>query len=104
MKRNEVVIDGRLLKRRVLRYTPAGTPVIDLLLGHSSIQIEAGGRREARCEIEAVAIGDVAVELSAVKLNQPLQISGFLARHSVSNRKLVLHVVSVETIGGSGQE
>ena len=45
MKRNEVVIDGRLLKRSALRYTPAGIPVVDLLLGHISNQIEAGGRR-----------------------------------------------------------
>ena len=63
MKRNEVVIDGRLLKRSVLRYTPAGTPAVDLLIGHRSIQNEAGSRREARCEIEAVALGDMALKL-----------------------------------------
>ena len=98
--RNEVVIDGRLLKRSALRYTPAGTPAVDLLLGHSSIQSEAGGRREARCEIEAVALGDMAVKLGTAKLNRPLQVSGFLAQRGVGNRKLVLHVVSLDAIGG----
>jgi primosomal replication protein N len=102
VKRNEVVIDGRLLKRSALRYTPAGIPVVDLLLGHSSSQIEDGGRREARCEIEAVAIGGMALELSVQKLNRPLQLSGFLARRSVNNRKLVLHIQSMEAIASGG--
>jgi primosomal replication protein N len=98
---NQVALDARLLKRSALRYTPAGIPAIDLLIGHKSIQIEAGVRREARCEVEAVAIGDVAVKLSAEKLNQPLQISGFLTQRSVKDRKLVLHVVSAATIAGA---
>lgn len=100
MKRNEVAIDGRLLKRSALRYTPAGTPAVDLLIGHSSIQSEAGSRREARCEIEAVALGEMAVRISTAKLNRSLQVSGFLARRSLSNRRLVLHVVSMDVIGG----
>jgi len=100
VRRNEVAIGGRLLKRSALRYTPAGTPAIDLLIGHSSIQSEAGSRREARCEIEAVALGEMAVRLSTAKLNRPLQVSGFLARRSLGNRKLVLHVVSMDVIGG----
>ncbi len=100
MKRNEVVIDGRLLKRGALRYTPAGTPVIDLLFAHRSLQVEAGSRREARCEIAAVAIGELALRLSAAKINQPLQISGFLAQNSIGNRRLVLHAVDAEPIDG----
>ena len=98
MKRNEVVIDGRLLKRSVLRYTPAGTPAVDLLIGHRSIQNEAGSRREARCEIEAVALGDMALKLGTVKLNRSLQVCGFLAQRSLGNRRLVLHVVSIDAI------
>ena len=98
MKRNEVVIDGRLLKRSVLRYTPAGTPAVDLLIGHSSIQSEAGSRREARCEIEAIALGDMALKLGTAKLNRSLQVGGFLAQRSLGNRRLVLHVVSVDAI------
>ena len=101
MKRNEVVIDGRLLKRSALRYTPAGIPVIDLLLAHRSLQVEAGSQREARCEIAAVAIGELAVRLSAARINQPLQISGFLAQHTIGNRRIVLHAVDAEPINGN---
>ena len=107
MKRNEVVIDGLLLKRGTLRHTPAGIPALNLLIGHQSIQIEAGGRREARCEVDAVAIGELAVRLSKHKLNQPLQFSGFLTRHSVKDRRLVLQVVNAESVNngtGSGTE
>ncbi len=98
MKRNEVVIDGHLLKRGTLRHTPAGIPALNLLIGHKSIQIEAGGRREARCEVDAVVIGELAVTLSRQKLNQPLQFNGFLTRHSVKDRRLVLQVVNAELI------
>ncbi len=97
---NQVAIDGRLLKRSALRYTPAGTPAIDLLIGHSSIQTEAGRRCEARCEVEAVALGEMAVRLSTARLNRSLQVSGFLARRSLGNRGLVLHVVSTDVTGG----
>jgi primosomal replication protein N len=104
VKRNEVVIDGLVLKRGTLRHTPAGIPALNLLIGHRSIQIEAGGRREARCEVDAVAIGEIAVRLSQHKLSQPLQFSGFLTRHSVKDRRLVLQVVKAETtISGTGQ-
>ena len=108
MKRNEVVIDGLLLKRGTLRHTPAGTPAINLVIDHRSIQIEAGGRREVRCEVDAVAIGELAARLSKHKLNQPLQLSGFLTRHSVQDRRLVLQVVKAElvnsaTSSGTGQ-
>jgi primosomal replication protein N len=104
VKRNEVVIDGLLLKRGTLRHTPAGIPALNLLIGHQSIQIEAGGRREARCEVDAVAIGELAVTLSQHKLNQPLRFSGFLNRHSVKDRRLVLQVVKAETtVNGTGQ-
>jgi primosomal replication protein N len=103
VKRNEVVIDGRLLKRGTLRHTPAGIPAINLVIGHQSIQIEAGGRREARCEVDAVAIGELAVILSTQKLNQPLQFSGFLTRYSLKDRKLVLNVVKVEPVGNGAE-
>ena len=100
MRRNEVVLDGRLLKRSALRHTPAGIPVIDLVIGHNSIQFEAGSERKTRCEIEATAIGEMALTLGAARLNRWLRMSGFLAQRSVSSDKLALHVVKVELLGG----
>ena len=103
MKCNQFALDARLLKRGVLRHTPAGIPVIDMLIGHKSIQLEAGTRREASCEVEAVAIGDVAVRLNTKKLNQPLRFSGFLMQHSAKDRKLVLHVVNADAVNGDNE-
>ena len=103
MKRNEVVIDGLLLKRGALRHTPAGIPALNLTIGHRSIQLEAGRPREARCVVDAVALGEIAIRLSARKLNEPLRFKGFLTRHSVTDRRLVLQVVDAKA-DGSGTE
>jgi primosomal replication protein N len=98
--RNEAVIDGRLLKRSALRYTPAGIPVVDFVLAHGSVQNEAGARRKVQCDVDAVAIGELAVKIGGMKVNQPLQVTGFLARNSVGNSKLTLHATRLEPAGG----
>jgi primosomal replication protein N len=98
--RNETVVGGRLLKRGALRYTPAGIPVVDFVIAHSSMQSEAGARRKVQCDVDAVAIGELAVRIEATKINQPLQVTGFLARNSVGNRKLMLRAVRVDPVGG----
>ena len=104
MKRNEVVLDGRVVKRGVLRYTPAGTPALNLRLGHRSMQVEAGSSCEVRCEIDAVALGDMALRLSALQVDRGLQVSGFLAQRRIGARNLVLHVVSAEPLATGGRE
>jgi primosomal replication protein N len=101
--RNEAVIDGRLLKRSTLRVTPAGIPVLDFVIAHSSEQSEAGSRRKVQCDVDAVAIGELAVKIEAVKLNQPLQVTGFLARNSVGNNKLTLHANRLQSHGSAHQ-
>ena len=98
VSRNEVVIDGRLLKLGALRRTPAGVPAIDLLISHNSMQTEAGSRRQVRCELDAVALGEAAVSAARLRRNQPLRVNGFLARRSMNNRQLVLHVIASEAI------
>ncbi len=102
MKRNELVIDGRLLKLGALRRTPGGTPAIDFLITHDSVQNEAGASRQVRCELDVVALGAAAVSAAKLKRNQQLRVSGFLARRSVTNRQLVLHVIGTEAIDESG--
>ena len=104
MSRNEVVIDGRLLKLGALRRTPGGTPAIDLRISHDSVQSEAGRRRQVRCEVDAVALGEAAVSAATLRRNQPLRVNGFLARRSVSNRQLVLHVVASRAIDDTDHE
>jgi len=101
--RNEAVIGGRLLKRSAIRYTPAGVPIVDFVIAHSSVQNEAGTKRKVVCDVDAVAVGEMAVSIDRVKINQSLQVKGFLARNSVGNTKLMLRVTSVEP-NGSGTD
>ena len=95
------MIDGLLLKRGALRHTPAGIPALNLTIGHYSIQQQAGRPREVRCEVDAVAIGEIAVRLSKQKLSQPLQFTGFLTRHSLKDRRLVMQVVEAGSSSGT---
>jgi len=45
-----------------------------------------------------VAIVEIAVRIEKVKINQPLQVSGFLARNAVGNTKLMLRATRIEPI------
>ena len=103
MNRNEVTIDCKLLKRGAIRFTPAGVPIFDFVVGHSSMQMEAGSQRKVRCEVEATAIGELATSIGALKLNQPVRISGFLSQSGIGNRKLALHVQKVEALRNGDQ-
>jgi len=98
--RNVAALGGRLLKRGALRYSPAGIPIIDFVIAHSSVQIEAGGRRKVQCDVEAVAVGSLADTIEQVKINQSLQVKGFLARDSMGNTRLKLHATGIELNGG----
>jgi len=102
--RNEAVIGGRLLKRGALRYTPAGIPLIEFVIGHSSVQVEAGIRRKVQCEFEATAVGELAVRMGKFRHDQALQVTGFLARNRVGNRRVMLRATRVEAAAADANE
>ena len=93
-------LSGKLLERGVLRYTPAGIPVIDFRLGHESGQVEAGSPRRVECEMACVALGTVATQLAQWSSGE-LCVSGFLAARSLKNRANVLHVITIEFVEGN---
>jgi primosomal replication protein N len=93
---NEVRLTGQVVTREALRYTPAGVPVVSLVLEHSSQQLEARVPRRVDLEIEATAIGEVAQRLDGVLPGQALRLSGFLAKRSRRSRRVVLHVNEFE--------
>ena len=65
---------------------------LNFRIGHASEQIEAGRRRSIRLEIDGVALGDVAEELSRMPLEGEYSFEGFLALPSKQSRLPVLHV------------
>lgn len=79
-----------------MRHTPAGLPVVEFRLGHTSAQMEAGLLRQVECELAGIALGDTARLLAAASLGDGLMVSGFLAARSLKSRAPVLHVTEIE--------
>ena len=46
---NEVTLSGELVGRELLRYTPAGIPILDARLAHRCEVSQAGHRRQVEC-------------------------------------------------------
>lgn len=78
-----------------LRYTPAGLPRMVFKLHHTSTQREAGMQRQVQCAIPALALGEVAQQVSRLQPGQPVRAEGFLAQRSLKIAQLVLHVDNV---------
>ena len=91
---NEVVLTASLVERKILRYTPAGLPALDLGLHHESDVVEAGQPRKVACDLRAVAIGPLAEQLNRTSIGAELQIKGFLAM-TRNKRALLLHITEL---------
>jgi primosomal replication protein N len=98
--RNEVRIAGELIERAALRHTPAGVPVLNIVLRHESRQEEAGAQRLVTCEMQAVVLGREGELVAAAPLGSGLELTGFLAAKSLRNRQTVLHVTHIEFLEG----
>ena len=97
---NQTRLAGRLLERGTLRYTPAGIPVLEFIVGHASKQVEAETARVVECEMACVAAGTPAKLLTEGKQGDGVVVSGFLAARSLKRRTTVLHVTTIEFVEG----
>lgn len=66
--------------------------MLNFKLSHKSQQVEAGYKRQVECEMNAVAVGDAAVEMSRLQAGQAVSVSGFLNRKNRMSAQLILHV------------
>ncbi|MBU0593909.1 MAG: primosomal replication protein N [Pseudomonadota bacterium] len=98
MSGNRIVLNGKILTIDPLRYTPAGIPALNLTLVHNSRQVEAGMEREVECEVQVVAIGELAQQAARCKVEDGIRIQGFLARKSRKSTQLVLHANKIELL------
>ena len=73
-----------------IRYTPAGIPLLSFVLQHASEQIEAGLKRKVECEVNAVAIGELAK--TNIHIGDKMKAKGFLAKRSAKSTQLVFHI------------
>lgn len=97
---NRLVLTATVEREEVLRYTPAGLPVLEMWLRHHSKQTEAGIERDVNGEIQAVLIGDKARSLSGKMSEKTVTLTGFLCQRSMKNPRLVLHIEYVEFVKG----
>ena len=74
-----------------LRYTPAGIPVINLVLEHESTVTELDTPRQVKLQLKAVAFGTQAETLSRQGLESVCQFHGFLA-NARNGKGLVFHI------------
>ena len=98
MNCNRLELCGEVVQLEVLRYTPAGIPLLSFVLRHLSDQIEAGMGRRVECEVPALIMGELAQQSSRVSAGTQLQVGGFLARRSLKSTQLVLHIDTLKII------
>lgn len=75
-----------------MRYTPAGVPIVEIVLKHSSIQMDGKKPRAVELELEALGFGDIAQHLNEIPEGEAIHLKGFLAPRSKQSFKLVLHI------------
>jgi primosomal replication protein N len=95
---NLLVIQGELLKVEELRFTPAGIPILNMVIGHLSEQVEAGMKRRVECEVNATVMGELAKTCQRLKEGATVNASGFLAKRSFKSTQLVMHINKLEQV------
>jgi len=83
-----------------LRYTPAGLPVVELLLQYAGEVLEAGQARQVNFSLTALALGELAHFLADTPLGAGLKLQGFLAAARKGSSKLILHIQHAERLHG----
>ena len=88
------MLSGVIVRIEPIRYTPAGIPLLSFVLQHASEQIEACLKRKVECEVNAVALGDIAKQ--NIQLGANIDAKGFLAKRSAKSTQLVLHIEQLQ--------
>ena len=94
---NHVELTAGIAEQKAIRYTPAGLPVIDLVLEHASKIQEAGTLRQVHATVKAVAIGSVAERVQTQPIGSVWKFSGFLATPK-NGKNVILHIQEFKTI------
>lgn len=92
MADNRIELSGEVIEREALRYTPAGLPILALRVRHESTQSEAQMPRQVKVEMDAMAAGEIARQMDAVRIGQRVRLQGFLSARSRLSSRIVLHV------------
>ena len=89
-----MLISGVVIGLEPIRYTPAGIPLLSFVLQHASEQIEAGLKRKVECEVNVLAIGELAK--TNIQMHANIKAHGFLTKRSAKSTQLVMHLTNIE--------
>ncbi|MDO5640005.1 MAG: primosomal replication protein N [Neisseria sp.] len=82
-----------------IRYTPAGLPVLDLVLKHESWQLENGQQCLVKFELQAKILGEEALQWQH-RQNTVVEVTGFLAQRSQRFPRPVLRIQNIQEYKG----
>jgi primosomal replication protein N len=95
---NAVTLVGTLANVESLRHTPAGIALLQFTLAHTSVQLEAGFKRQVECEVKCVILGEAATALSRSPAGTPVRVTGFLNRKNRMSAQLILHASNADLL------
>ena len=93
---NQLELAATIAERDVLRYTPAGVPIVSAILMHSGQQEEAGVARLVEFEIPAFAAGEISGRFGSAELGASYRFTGFLAKKNRNSKALVFHIIDFQ--------
>lgn len=89
---NKVILQGTLIEKQPLRYTPAGFPVFEGMIHHRTQVVESERERIIEYDVPLIAIGKIALKSDELSLGSELMIQGFLAPRSIKSQRLIVHI------------
>ncbi len=95
---NKLQVVASIVEREILRYTPAGVPIVSARLLHASQQTEALVERLTEFEIAAIAAGEISGKFDRAQLGHTYQFTGFLARKNRNSKSLVFHIIDFTSL------
>ncbi|CRZ20682.1 primosomal replication protein N [Kingella kingae] len=96
---NQFILTACLHKVDVLRYTPAGVAVLDVVLQHESWQEENGLKHQVRFELPAKIIGQNA-QVWQYRQGEMVTVTGFLAQRSQRIIRPILRIQHITEYKG----
>lgn len=83
---------------KALRHSPAGIPILDCVLMHTSEAVEADNKRLVQARIQAVVLGDVARQLQQYGVGLQAVFSGFMSTPiNQRNRRMSSVIFHIQT-------
>ncbi|MCS4295322.1 MULTISPECIES: primosomal replication protein N [Comamonas] len=92
---NRVLVTAVIAEIKILRYTPAGLPAVDVVLEHRSTQTEADQPRQVNAVLKAIAFGALAERIARQAVGSTWTFQGFLATPR-NSKSLVLHIQDIQ--------